>query len=199
MHLANRKLLQRKLQELFPPARGVSGQTVRISGKGTEVVDRTYTDYPQIEPLHHAVQYIAGRMNATDMVNVNDYFEPQQQWSKSEDGTLIQHGQWIVSLNSDLLPVGNFVVRCLLKRIELRIDPITKYRRMCSQALSAIGPKYQAQFTEFDKASRNDSDQRENCDSVKDWSSESLTRCMCCGNSALCGCTSSTRPKLVRS
>ena len=54
----------------------------------------------------------------------------------------VQLADFIVSVNPELLPVGNFVVRCLLKRITMRSTVLEEFRRKCLAALAQVNPTY---------------------------------------------------------
>src|SRR5438552_899740 len=86
IRLSKHKLIQRQLPELFPPVRRVTREEVIIDGSGHSKSKSTeFEDDSQIEPLHHQTQAIANHLGWTDLVNIDDYFERQQQWSTLED------------------------------------------------------------------------------------------------------------------
>ena len=61
-------------------------------------------------------QLLALAENGVELVNTDDYFWPTQRYEQNSDGSFIQHGEFIVSLNADLIVPGNFIVRCMMKR-----------------------------------------------------------------------------------
>lgn len=65
----------------------------------------------------------------TDLVCPDDYFEPCGGWLEQRASTQGQPGDFIVSLNPELHPVGDFVTRCLLRRIEVLHEVLTQFRR----------------------------------------------------------------------
>ena len=63
-----------------------------------------------------------------DLVQIEDYFEPQQEFVDVEPGELVQRGEFIVTFNPELRSLGNFVVRCLLRRLDIIIDGLAEFR-----------------------------------------------------------------------
>lgn len=68
-----------------------------------------------------------------------------QEWSRTPDGRLIQQGHLVVSLNPELHPIGNFVVRGPFQRLEWARAPLASLRRKCLAAVQASGRPYAAQ------------------------------------------------------
>ncbi|MBW3597267.1 MAG: hypothetical protein KY475_08335 [Planctomycetes bacterium] len=130
----------RKIGELFPPTSTVVSQTVEIRNGGQRpfAAERAIVDHFQIELGQ--LQAVADR-DWTDLVNVADYFEPQQEFVETEDGEWLQRGEWVVSVNPELLPAGNFIVRCLRKRISMRHEILKACRGRCLVALRQIRRK----------------------------------------------------------
>lgn len=64
-----------------------------------------------------------------DLVNPQDYFEPEPEFVELPDGTRVQRGESIVSLNPELLPIGNYVVLRMQQRLRIRIDCMQQLRR----------------------------------------------------------------------
>ncbi len=140
------KIVSKKLDELFPPKIEIVAETAEISGRG---IKRTATKTAPVDHLKvelSQVRAIAGR-DWKDLVEVNDYFEPQQEWVDAGNGQRVQRGEWVVSVNPELLPIGNFVVRCLLKRIEMRFEILRSARKKCLTVFRHIPPKYPKQRT----------------------------------------------------
>ena len=138
------KTVRKKLRELYPPIPTVVGGCIKISEKGAtwESIKKEPIDHLEIELCQ--LEAIADH-DWRDLVNVNDYFEPQQEWTSNSDGKSVQRGEWVVSINPDLLPIGNFVVRCLLKRIEMRVSVLDLIRIKSGKAcreLPSINPKH---------------------------------------------------------
>lgn len=139
---ADERRIKQALKELFPATKRPIREEVLLDGKSQKILGREHGTFFETDELHHQALAIAKHGGWSDLVNINDYFEPEQQWVTLDDGTRLQSGEMIVSVNPDLLPAGNFIVRCLLKRISWRKEALEKYRRMCLRALSKIRSKY---------------------------------------------------------
>ncbi|OYW25146.1 MAG: hypothetical protein B7Z55_00120, partial [Planctomycetales bacterium 12-60-4] len=66
-----------------------------------------------------AVRRVAER-DWDDLVEPEDYFSTRQEFVEGDDGTRLQRGEMINSLNARLLPVGDLVARSLRRRIDVR-------------------------------------------------------------------------------
>jgi len=144
VQLTRGQFFLRKLEELYPPRVETVAGEVEIAGTG---LLRNSVRPALVNHLEQELAQVAaiGRRDWEDLVNVNDYFEPQQEWVAARNGQRVQRGDWIVSVNPELLPIGNFVVRCLLKRIEMRLEILKSLRRKCQVALRQIQGKYAKQ------------------------------------------------------
>jgi hypothetical protein len=151
LKLADKRLIKRKTVENVPAKPVVVGETVRIDDAGSRVVAREYGQPVELEMELSQIDAIAQR-DWDDLVNVNDYFEPQQQWSRDFDDQAIQHADAIVSINPELLPIGNFIVRRVLARIETRLTTLESFRRRCLTALQQVRSAYSKDCTEIESA-----------------------------------------------
>lgn len=140
-HLVGKKLVRRKIDTLYPPKQTVITETVVIGGSGTvsrEVetgsVDETTIQLGQIEQIAQRGWKV--------LVRVEDYFEPVQEFVRTEDGRYVQCGELIVSLTPELHAIGNFVVRCLLRRIETISSIVDSLYQKCRRAVEATGRSY---------------------------------------------------------
>lgn len=120
--------IRRKLVELNPPKQIVIDETVEIRSnrQRRSRVRRKPVDVLSIE-LAQVAEIAKRRWD--DLVSVDDYFEPRQEWNESADGNRVQRGEFIVSMNSELHPLGNFVVRCLRQRVEGMYGSLAAVRR----------------------------------------------------------------------
>ena len=124
--LLKRKLIQRGLRDDAPAKKIVVGHAVEIGIDVTTQASKTEWASPLEIPLAQ-IEALA-RAGAGELVQLGDYFEPIQEFV-SVDGELLQRGDFIVAHNPELLPVGNFICRCLMRRLELLIAPLTDVRR----------------------------------------------------------------------
>ncbi len=135
--LVDRKGIRRKLDELNPPKIRVVREVAEFSARG---MARKPLETSKIDELDVEVVQLhcIARRDWNDLVNVQDYFEPQQEWICDKDGNKVQRGEWLPSFNPELLPIGNFVVRCLLKRIKIRMELLGSMIRKCDAALANV-------------------------------------------------------------
>lgn len=139
--LTRYKILRRKMFELFPPKPVIVSEVVEITSQGVEPIHAEQGLVDETESELSRVEAIAQRW-WSDLVNINDYFEPEQEFVQDESGRYVQRGEWIVSLNPELLPVGNFVVRCLLKRVSLLNADLASIIQKSHSALEQVRPRY---------------------------------------------------------
>jgi hypothetical protein len=147
--LASNRLLERKIQEKVPSESVIIGETVEIDAAGARTIAVSKGPSIALDVEWGQVNAIAER-DWIDLVNVNDYFEPEQEWTVDDDGRKIQRGAGIVSINPELLPIGNFIVRRMLARIKVRVDVLKSLRAKSLSALQHVRPTYQQQLTEFE-------------------------------------------------
>lgn len=80
-----------------------------------------------------------------ELVNVDDYFDPQPERVQGRGKEYFQRGELIVAVNSELQPVGDFVVQCMLRRIELIRSILDSVRTKCLRAIRESGHEYRRQ------------------------------------------------------
>ena len=81
------------------------------------------------------VQCVA-RRDWDDLVCASDYFSTRQEFVEAADGTRLQRGELINSLNARLLPIGDLVARSLRRRIDVRSDMIRTLGTRTRQVLA---------------------------------------------------------------
>ena len=134
-----------KLVALYPAQTRVVGETVEICGGGRKrVLSQQLGPVDELAPELSQVTALDKRP-WDDLVNVNDYFEPQQEFAETEDGRRLQWGQFIVSLNPELHPVGNFVVRCMFRRVDPIVTILNAVHRKIMRAVTALDYRYAVQ------------------------------------------------------
>ena len=151
LKLAGHRLIERAIVENVPKKQVIVGETVQIDDAGIQRLSVEYGQSFELEIEQSQIRAIAKR-DWTDLVNVNDYFEPQQQWTQDSDGRSIQHAEGIVSLNPELLPVGNFIVRRLLARVETWFGILKSFRQRCLVALEQVRPDYRKDRTDVESS-----------------------------------------------
>jgi hypothetical protein len=77
------------------------------------------------------------RHDEGDLVQLDDYFSTRQEFVVLQDGTRLQRGELINSLNPRLLAIGDLVGRTLRHRINLRLQAIHSVRTRINQLLTA--------------------------------------------------------------
>ncbi|MCH8102403.1 MAG: hypothetical protein IIB28_04530 [Chloroflexi bacterium] len=80
-----------------------------------------------------------------ELVCVDDYFDPQPEWVQTGEMEFTQRGELIVAVNPELRPVGDFIVQCMLRRIELIRRILDSLRTKCLHAIRATGHEYRRQ------------------------------------------------------
>jgi hypothetical protein len=89
----------------------------------------------QFNTLMSQLEQIASRF-WTDLVCVEDYFEPIGGWMCKEKSSG-QPGEFVVALNPDLHPGGDFVSRCMCRRAEVIKEVLGDFHRIANKALSS--------------------------------------------------------------
>lgn len=119
-----------RLRHLFPPKPMIVGETVVITGDPKvpdQVVEQIIEPREPVDGMGGSLRFFLTR---SFIVNVNDYFSPQQEFTIDPDKKVaVQRGGMIVSLRPRLLPVGNMIVRSLKTRVhdlEETLKPIWK-------------------------------------------------------------------------
>ena len=120
---------------------GTGTQGVEVSAAGHKLLTAPSHPNPELEQEIARVQAIAER-DWSNLVVLDDYFEPQQEWVETTLGEYVQRADWIVAMNPELLPIGNYVVRCLLKRIKMRHDLLGVVHAKCQAALMNLPGRY---------------------------------------------------------
>jgi hypothetical protein len=142
--LASKKQVGKELRLRFPPQKKVVEKTVRVQADGEFLLKQRHDHVDELSLQLSQLSHVA-RSGLREPVNVNDFFEPQQVHVKLEDGRWIQRGEFILFLNPELLPVGNFVVRCMFSRIEPVLKLLAAMRPEIMRVVSAVGRRYRGQ------------------------------------------------------
>lgn len=109
-------------------------EEVVINGASSKVLHRKEHAYSRLPLVLEQIAQVAGRF-WHDLVCAEDYFEPAGSW-----GSANQSGEFIVSLNPELHPGGDFVSRCLWRRIEVLRDILEDFHALCCMS-SKVGAR----------------------------------------------------------
>ena len=149
--LTGGKTLNSRMAAQFPPRRVVTSESVEIGSGGERTQEVGFGQFDESELQLAQLSKMADE-ESPDLVNVNDYFEPQQEFVADESGRPVQRADWIVSLNPELLPVGNFIVRCLRKRLKTRVELLRAVIQKARSTLRQIRPTYAKLQQELDSS-----------------------------------------------
>ncbi len=95
----------------------VVDEDVEVGGAGVRRTSRTVREVDPFPALMDQLKRIAQPF-WRDLVDPADYFEPLGAWLEREETTgHVTAGEFVVALNPTLHAVGDFVTRCLLRRV----------------------------------------------------------------------------------
>ena len=138
--LAQQKLVSRALLELNPPSPIIISPVV--IGSGLRIPQNSETVLcDELAVVLGQVSLLASRP-PPELLRVDDYFEPVQETPVTATGERVQRGDLNVSLNPELHPIGNFVVRGFFQRLEWELSPLTALRRKCRAAVRKSNRPY---------------------------------------------------------
>ena len=143
--LGSMSRVRAKLVALYPAQTRVVGETVRIDGEDSPHVQSRQSDFVDELALELAQVAALAKRPWDDLVNVNDYFEPQQEFVETADGQWLQRGEFIVSVNPELHPVGNFVVRCMFQRVNSIVTVLNAVHGKTLHAVRSLDRRYSVQ------------------------------------------------------
>jgi hypothetical protein len=142
--LESKSRVRSQLRNLYPPQNEVIEEKIAISGNGrSRVLSRQSgpVDVLAIE-LSQIKELAKGRFG--ELARVEDYFEPQQELVETESGKRLQRGELIVSVNPELHPIGNFIVRCMLRRVDGFMATLTEVHAKIIHAAQSLKRDYVA-------------------------------------------------------
>lgn len=105
------------------------------SDHGTVISPASLRENPELEIA--ALRRVA-RHDKGNLVQLDDYFSTRQEIVVLEDGTRLQRGELINSLNHRLLAIGDLVGRTLRRRMDLRLQAIYTVRTRINQLLTDL-------------------------------------------------------------
>jgi hypothetical protein len=137
LRLADFPAIQNQLAAANRPTQYVSRETVQIGSDENRVLGREFSSYDQLAFERSQVESVAAHF-WDDLVSPLDYFGPYRAF-RFQDSAEPQWGNFIPSFNRALHPVGDFVVRCMLERIDTLTDILAAYRlKVRAAALSDV-------------------------------------------------------------
>ena len=131
------RAVQRELESLNSTKPIVAEESVEITSSGARTLSRALRPVEMLTEYEPDVRGIADR-NWTDLVCLDDFLGPIG-GMMDRDALKGTSGEFVVALNPTLLPVGDFVTRCLIRRVRILRDTIGNYRRLVLQAVASSG------------------------------------------------------------
>jgi len=129
--------------ESLPPLPLVDQELV-VMGSGARPTSRTTREVDRFPSLVAQVEAIA-RPFWRDLVDPADYLEPRGAWLLQEEPSEhVTAGEFVVSLNPELHAIGDFISRCLFRRVEVLAEILAGADRAvlaCVPALGRTAPK----------------------------------------------------------
>jgi len=141
INLADRRMVSTHLTAIYPLKLVAVESAVSIGHPPAETIDtpKVSLAVPDLDIEWNQVRLMANE--PIPLVNVNDYFEPVQEYAKV-NGKPVQRGGLIVSLNQALMPVGDFIVWALIERVERRVRILESFRTKLIRAMSKTTHPY---------------------------------------------------------
>lgn len=139
------------LKELYPPRESVIRGEIEIAEDKSR---RRNVEKGMLDTLAIEMSQIRGIAERfwIDLVCEEDYFEPRGGWMFKDSTGRLQPGEFIVSFNPDLLPIGDLISRTMLRRAELLVGEVKTFRGKCLRAVARAGRRYPAQVTAVEES-----------------------------------------------
>lgn len=133
--LAAKPSVATAMEAMYPPRERIVRETILITVAKSERLhaERGTIDTLAIETSQ--MRGIAGRF-WTDLVCREEYFEPRGEWMRKSPEGHLQAGEFIVSFNPELLPIGDLISRTLLRRVEVLLGLVEAFRQKCLAAVA---------------------------------------------------------------
>ena len=148
--LAQKKLVALELANAMPLTNRVTG-LIFPQGRGKKQkpeIQRGLIDVLAFE--RGRIQNVAQRP-WVDLVCCNDYLDPYSGWNlkPADCSQRLQAGDFIVQFNLELPPLGDFVTRAMLYRVEGLWKQLESFQRKCLNAIRRTGQKYSSLMDPF--------------------------------------------------
>lgn len=131
-----------------PPLRLID-EEVMVTGSGVPRINRTPHEVARLPGLSGQVEAIAEPF-WSDLVDPADYLRPRGGWLlREQPGEHVTAGEFVVALNPELHAIGDFVTRCLFRRVEVLVAILEDVGRTilsCSRSLGRGAPKCLSQL-----------------------------------------------------
>ena len=132
------------IKKSLPPLRLVEREEMVVTGAGVQPISRTMREVDQLPVMTAQIEAIA-RPFWRDLVDPADYLEPRGAWLlRDEPSEHVTAGEFVVSLNPELHSIGDFISRCLFRRVEVLAEILESADRAvlaCVPALGRAAPK----------------------------------------------------------
>ena len=115
----------------------VSEEEVLLGSGSLQGIRRVHSPVDRLEVFLAQLDQIAGRC-WQDLVCLDDYFEPRGGWMTGQRSEG-QPGEFVVALNPELHPGGDFVSRCLCRRVEGWLATLRDFLRFGDEAFRLPG------------------------------------------------------------
>lgn len=119
------------LREFLPPLSAVTTEEVVVGASHRRTVSCTTREVDRPSDMAARVGAIA-RPFWRDLVCPDDYMGPVGGWlrdaPRGRGAEKVADGDFVVSLNPELHPIGDFVTRCLFRRVETLVDILREAR-----------------------------------------------------------------------
>lgn len=158
LKLTQKKSIREHLVRNYHPTRLITLGECEITGHGETVTITNHNQQAEtFDELRFSLSQLERLANQTDLnlINPLDYFEPQQEFLKTEDDTYLQRGEMIVSMNPELNSIGNFVLNCFWHRVRPEFELLTKVRTHVFRAIDSAPFTYQKHREVLDDIWRN--------------------------------------------
>lgn len=144
--LARYKSVASQIRVQNPPQKMTVLGTVEISTEDARPLEAVQARVDPL-PLKEAQVRMVADHRYANLVSAEDYFGPVSGLLpadvvgqiREQGGTHITEGGFIASLNPELHLIGDFVTRCMFRRIDTLLACLDEYRRLCCQAIPAAG------------------------------------------------------------
>jgi hypothetical protein len=148
-----RKPHVRKRLETVAVENVVTEEEVFLGSGSPQVIRRVRSPIDRLEVFLVQLDQIAGRF-WQDLVCLDDYFEPIGGWmtGKRSQG---QPGEFVVAFNPELHPGGDFVSRCLCRRVESLLETLRDFLRLGDEAFRLPGASIPKGWAEVNQRHRD--------------------------------------------
>ena len=148
--LLRSKKVAAAVEALAPPIRHFD-EVVKITGAGAKTTSRTTHEESRLPVLIRQIESLA-RPFWTDLVDPADYMGPWSGWLlRTPPVESVTHGVFVVALNPELHAIGDFVVRCLIRRVEILVRELEEADRIVLSCIRTFGGKPPKRILELEE------------------------------------------------